>query len=189
MDELLKRQIYLYQQKLFNIETEDHVENVSTMTVYIAGFFGFSEEELYFIKTMAVFHDIGKIKIPIEILEKKDRLTDAEWRIIKKHPMYGRDILRDFGFKNEELSLITQHHEKCDGTGYPEGLESHEISLEAKILGAVDVMDALLSDRAYKDGWEPERVREFFEKNDEGFCPIVVEKILEEFDNLINIRK
>lgn len=177
------------QASLFNIETKEHVNNVSNMCLHLSSFFNFSESKIYTIKIMSVFHDIGKIKIPLEILEKKEPLTSEEWEEIKKHPICGKDILIQFGFNEEELNMIIQHHEKCDGSGYPYGLTHNEIALESKILSVVDVMDALLSDRAYKKRWEIEQVREFFEKNEEGFCQEVVDVLLREFDNLINIRK
>jgi len=188
MDRLRNSQILSYQDKLFNVETQEHVENVSHMCVFIARKFDFTEEEIYDLSIISRFHDIGKIKIPLEILERNGPLTDEEWDLVKQHPILGRDILRNFGFKDEDTAVVHQHHEKCDGSGYPFGLTRNEIRFEAKILGVVDVMDALLSDRAYKRGWEVERVRKFFEKNEEGFCPEVVKVILENFEELINLR-
>jgi HD-GYP domain-containing protein (c-di-GMP phosphodiesterase class II) len=188
MDKLGNTQILLYQDKLLNIETKEHVENVSRMCVFIAGKFDFTEEKIYNLSIISRFHDIGKIEIPIEILDKNGPLTGEEWSLIKQHPMMGRDILRNFGFRDEETTVVHQHHEKCDGSGYPLGLTCNEISFEAKILAIIDVMDALLSDRSYKKAWPVEKVRDFFEKNEEGFCEAVVDAIMEHFDELISLR-
>ena len=187
--EILSKQIQKYQNDLLNVETKEHVENVSLMTVFVARKFGYSDEELYELRELAKFHDIGKIKIPVEVLERNGPLTDDEWDLVKQHPIFGRDIMRDFGFTDEETAIIHQHHEKPDGSGYPLGLYRKDIKFEALIISTVDVMDALLSDRAYKKGWEPEKVKEFFEKNEEGFCTIVVECVLENFEELLNIRR
>jgi HD-GYP domain-containing protein (c-di-GMP phosphodiesterase class II) len=176
------------QNRLLNIETKEHVENVSRMCVFIAEKFDFTEEEIYNLSIISKFHDIGKIEIPIEILDKKEKLTTEEWELVREHSLIGRNILRNFGFRDEDTEVIYQHHEKCDGTGYPLGLMCNEIRFEAKILSGVDVMDALLSDRAYKKAWPVEKVRDFFQKNEEGFCKRVVETILEHFDELISLR-
>jgi len=186
---ILSDQIQKYQDDLMNVETKEHVENVSIMTVFVARKFGYTDTELYELKEIARFHDIGKVKIPVEVLERNGPLTDEEWKLVRKHPIMGRDIMRDFGFTDEETAIVYQHHEKPDGSGYPQGLYRKDIKFEALIVSVVDVMDALLSDRSYKQGWKPEKVKEFFEKNEEGFCPIVVECVLDNFEELLKLRK
>ena len=186
---MLIEQIDFYQNKLFNVETRDHVRNVSEMTVYIAEILGFSDDELYKIREISRFHDIGKIRIPLDVLERNGPLTDEEMKLVRKHPEYGRDILRDFGYSDEELTMVLQHHEKPDGSGYPFGLIGQEISIEAKIIGVVDVMDALLSPRAYKKAWSEEKVKDFFIKNEENFSEIIIKVVLKHFDNLLLLRR
>lgn len=186
---MLYEQVLNYQNKLFNIETKEHVENVSRLTLYIARHFDFSDEELFHLGEIAKFHDIGKIKLPKEILERNGPLTDDEWELVKKHPIFGRDILREFGFTDDETIMVHQHHERCNGEGYPLGLTKDEIELEAKIIGIVDIMDALLSDRSYKEGWHPNEVKEFFIKNEEHFCQKIVDIIVNNFEEMLTLRQ
>ena len=185
---MLYSQLLEFQDNLLNVETKEHIDNVSIMTVYMARLFGFTDEELLELKDIARLHDIGKVKIPLDILERNGPLTDEEWILVRQHPTFGRDIMRDFGFTDEETAVIHQHHEKPDGSGYPLGLTKKDIKFESLIISAVDVMDALLSDRAYKRGWKVETVRKFFEKNEEGFCPVIIKKLLEHFDELLKLR-
>jgi len=183
------RQIADYQAKLLNIETKNHVENVSDMSVFIARKFSFTDKELYLLKIMAKFHDIGKTIIPIHILERNGPLTDEELLLVRKHPEEGLRIMRNFGFLDEETKVIIQHHEKPNGKGYPKGLKGDEIDFAASIVSVVDVMDALLSDRAYKTRWSPEKVKDFFIDNDEYFHQEVVDMVLINFRQLLGLRK
>jgi putative nucleotidyltransferase with HDIG domain len=188
---MLVDQIMDYQKRLLNVETSEHIHNVASMVIFLASKMckNISDEKLLHLHTMALFHDIGKINIPLEILERDGPLTDGEYELIKQHPKYGKDILHDFGFTDEEIEIVYQHHEKPDGSGYPRGLKNDEIMMEAHILSSIDILDALLSDRAYKRGWEPEKVKEFFIKNEEGLHQAVVDNIIEHFDELLKLRK
>jgi len=186
---MLHNQILNYQNKLFNTETKEHIENVSSMALFLAGFFNFTDNELYNIRNMSLLHDIGKVKIPLYILERNGPLTDEEYKLVKRHSEFGRDILREFGFKDDELAIIYQHHERCNGSGYPLGLKKEEIKLEAKIVQVVDVIDALLSDRVYKKAWNKIKVKKYIKENEEAFCKDIVDIVLDNFEELISLRK
>ncbi len=99
-----------------------------------------------------MLHDIGKKKIPHSIITKNGKLTKEEFEIVKSHPTFSVEVLKESGESNELLlKLIEQHHEKCDGTGYPKGLKEQEIEVLAKIISVCDVFNALTTRRTYKD--------------------------------------
>jgi HD-GYP domain-containing protein (c-di-GMP phosphodiesterase class II) len=105
-----------------------------------------------------LLHDIGKLAVPLDILQKPAALTDAEFAAIKRHPGDGRRLLDELGgFPAAVRRLVSDHHERLDGRGYPAGLTAAELPLETRILAVCDVYDALVSDRVYRAAWTPER--------------------------------
>jgi len=136
----------------FDYSTYTHSVNVSLLTLTLAKTTGYPEEKLRDFTSGALFHDIGKSKIPSEILLKPGQLTDAEWVEMKKHTLYGEDILRGISSTTPLMIDITRHHhEKLDGKGYPDGLTGNEISREAQLVSICDVFDALTTKRCYKN--------------------------------------
>jgi PAS domain S-box-containing protein/putative nucleotidyltransferase with HDIG domain len=130
--------------------TRGHSENVTKYAILIAKEMGLKEKEIENLSTASLLHDIGKIGINDAILEKPGRLTKEEFEIVKKHPVKGEEILSPIkGFKHI-LPIIRAHHEKIDGTGYPDGLKGDEIPLSARILCAADSFDSMTSDRPYR---------------------------------------
>jgi HD-GYP domain-containing protein (c-di-GMP phosphodiesterase class II) len=104
-----------------------------------------------------LLHDIGKLSVPLEILRKPGPLDDDEFAEIRRHPDSGRRLLEELGgFPDTVRRLVSDHHERLDGTGYPRGLQGCDLSLETRILAACDVYDALISKRVYRDAWTPE---------------------------------
>jgi len=134
-------------------ETEGHTQRVTEMTLRLARAIGLPHEELVHIRRGALLHDIGKIGIPDEILLKPGKLTEAEWVVMKQHPVYAYDWLAPISYLTPSLDIPYYHHEKWDGTGYPLGLAGQEIPLSARLFAIVDVWDALRSDRPYRKGW------------------------------------
>ncbi len=128
-------------------ETEGHSRRVTEMTVRLARDMGMSEEELRNVRRGALLHDIGKMGVPDHILLKPGPLTEEEWKIMRMHPVYARDLLMPITYLKSAIDIPYNHHEKWDGTGYPRGLKEDEIPLSARIFALVDVCDALLSDR------------------------------------------
>ena len=141
-------------------ETEGHSRRVTEMTLRLARALDVSEAELVHIRRGALLHDIGKIGIPDGILLKPGPLTEEETAVMRRHPQYTLEMLAPIAFLRPALEIPYCHHEKWDGTGYPRGLKGEQIPLSARIFAAVDIWDALVSDRPYRSGWPPERVRE-----------------------------
>jgi HD-GYP domain-containing protein (c-di-GMP phosphodiesterase class II) len=130
----------------------------------------------------ALLHDIGKMGIPDSILLKPGPLTEDEWNIMRLHPVYSYELLHPIDYLRSALDIPYCHHEKWDGTGYPRGLKAEEIPLAARIFAAVDVWDALRSDRPYRPAWPKEKTLEHIRQLAEThFDP----KVIEVFINLL----
>ena len=137
------------------IETRDpytsgHEDQVAKIACNIAKEMKFTEEQITAIHIAATLHDIGKISVPSEILTKPGRLSDLEMEMIKTHCKVANDILINIEFPYPVAEIIFQHHERMDGSGYPRGLKGDKIAIEARIIGAADVMDAMASYRPYR---------------------------------------
>jgi PAS domain S-box-containing protein len=160
-------------------ETEGHTIRVTESTIKICKNFGFSSQELMQINRGVLLHDIGKVGIPDAILNKPGPLTDEEWVIMKKHPVYAYQMLYPISYLRPALDIPYCHHEKWDGTGYPRGLKGKEIPLTARIFAIVDVFDALTSNRPYRKAWSIEKTVEYIRENSgTHFDPEIVEKCL-----------
>ena len=157
-------------------ETEGHTQRATEMTLRIAGLMGISETELVHIRRGSLLHDIGKMSIPDSILLKTGPLTDEEWTIMRRHPVYAFELLSPIAYLKPALDIPYCHHERWDGTGYPRGLKGEQIPLAARIFALADTWDALYSDRRYHAAWSEEKVREFI-RSQAGvqFDPKVVE--------------
>ena len=137
--------------KISDEYTFKHSVDVATMAMVVAKKMGFSEEEVYDIGVAGLLHDLGKSKVPSEILNKPGKLTEEEFEVMKKHSLYSYNILKNTtGIKDTVKLAVLQHHEKINGQGYPMGLVSSQISKFAKILTVVDIYDALVTERPYK---------------------------------------
>ncbi len=160
-------------------ETEGHTLRVTELTLKLAGFMGFNEEEMIQIRRGGLLHDIGKLGVPDNILLKNESLTDAEWEIMRKHPIYAYEMLSSIDYLAPALTIPYCHHEKWDGTGYPRGLKGEEIPLAARIFSVVDVWDAVRSDRPYRKGWDTEKAIEYIKsQSGEYFDPRVVDTFM-----------
>lgn len=168
------------------IETRDpytsgHSMRVAWLATEIAQSLGLSKNEIETIKTSALLHDIGKIEvIYAEILKKPQDLTDEERRIIQSHATKGADLLRSLSsFPDSVIDAVKHHHERWDGRGYPEGLEAHDIPLGARIIMVCDAVDAMLSDRPYRDALSMATVKEELSTHSERqFDPGLVSALL-----------
>ncbi len=136
--------------------TFKHSVDVATMSMIIAKKKGLSRQEVYDIGVSGLLHDIGKSKIPNEILNKPGKLTEEEFAVMKQHPAYGYQILKDNEGLSDMIKLgVLQHHEKINGKGYPMGVDASRLSPFAKIISVVDIYDALVTERPYKHGFSP----------------------------------
>jgi PAS domain S-box-containing protein/putative nucleotidyltransferase with HDIG domain len=132
--------------------TAGHESRVANLAAAIAQELGLDEERIEGVKLAALIHDVGKIKVPAEILNKPGRLSPLEFELIKLHPQSGYDVLKDIRFPWPIARMVHEHHERMDGSGYPKGLRGDEILLESKILTVADVVESMQSHRPYRPG-------------------------------------
>ena len=168
--------------------TYRHCMIVAGLAVGVGLHFGMKDSDVMFLSVSAILHDVGKIRIPLNILDKPSRLTDEERAIIEKHPGEGRDILlKDGQFDERVIDMVVHHHEFLDGTGYPDGLSGDQISYTVRLLTIVDIYAALIDRRPYKDPMPKEKAFEIMRsmkgKLDmpllEAFVPIFMAKDFE----------
>lgn len=167
-------------------ETQGHSRRVAELTEQLATRMNVPDDELIHIRRGAILHDIGKIGIPDHILQKNGPLSEAEWEIMKKHPIYSYNMLSPIGYLQPAIDIPYAHHERWDGSGYPRGLRQEEIPLAARIFAVVDVWDALNSDRPYRSRWAPEKVIAYLkQQSGKHFDPQVLQafiSLLEEME-------
>jgi PAS domain S-box-containing protein len=161
-------------------ETQGHARRVTEVTLRLAQIVGVERAELVHVRRGALLHDIGKMGIPDEILHKPGPLSDDEWAIMRRHPIYAYDLLSPIEFLRPALDIPYCHHEKWDGSGYPRQLKGESIPVSARVFAVVDVWDALRSDRPYRPAWEEARVRTYLlEQKNSHFDPDVVAAFLD----------
>ena len=160
-------------------ETEGHSRRVTEVTLRLARAMGVSEPDLVHVRRGALLHDIGKMGVPDHILLKPGPLTDEEWEIMRRHPVYAFEMLSPINYLHSALGIPYCHHEKWDGSGYPRGLKGVQIPLAARIFAVIDVWDALCSDRPYRPAWPEAKACELIqEQSGKHFDPQVVEGFL-----------
>jgi putative two-component system response regulator len=130
--------------------TSGHQHRVALLSSAMAAEMGFSEDQIEGIRLAGMIHDLGKITVPAGILSKPIRLTELELGLIKTHPQIGYDILKEIEFPWPIAQIVHQHHEKLDGSGYPQGLSGEDILIEARIICVADVVEAMASHRPYR---------------------------------------
>jgi putative nucleotidyltransferase with HDIG domain len=140
--------------------TRGHSERVRAYSQMIAKQLGLGSRELDLINWAALLHDVGKLSVPSEILTKPGRPTEAEWGVLRQHPVFGAELVESMhGWLGDWLSAVDEHHERWDGSGYPRGLAGDEISLAARIVAVADVFDVITSVRSYKSASVPAAAR------------------------------
>lgn len=166
--------------------TKQHCNRVQELSFKIAKQMNLKGDTLEGIQFSSIFHDLGKVEIPNEILNKPGKLTDEEYEIIKTHSYHGSQIIKSLYFKNLE-KIVLQHHERVDGTGYPNGLKGDEICLEAAIISVADTYDAMTSDRPYRKALSKDvALDEIKRLKGKHFKEEVVEAFLEVIDKEID---
>jgi putative nucleotidyltransferase with HDIG domain len=145
--------------------TRGHSEVVAQYSIEIARQFGFSEEQVEHLRQMCLLHDIGKIGVVPNILEKDGLPSSDEWQLVRKHPVIGENIVRPLNLSLRIRSVIRSHHERFDGRGYPDGLMGSQIPLEARIVAVADAYDAMVSTRPYRKAMSSELALVELEKN------------------------
>ncbi len=198
--EAIKRQVEMGNQTIFSIanaveardkRTGRHSFRVAHYAVLIARELGFSEEEQAQIYRTGLLHDIGKIGVPDSILNKPSRLSDEEYEIMKTHTTIGGEIMKGFTLIPHVDEGARFHHERYDGTGYPNGLKGEEIPLNARIIGIADAFDAMTANRVYRNALDMDFVKEELKRSagtqfDPGLVKIML-SLLE--DGRLNVEK
>jgi putative nucleotidyltransferase with HDIG domain len=155
--------------------TEEHTRRVALLAARVGDELKLTAAARRHLAVGGLLHDIGKLSVPLEILQKPAGLTDEEFAAIKRHPADGRRLLEELGgFPSDVLRLVSDHHERLDGSGYPRGLKAGELPLETRILAVCDVYDALVSDRVYRAAWAPERALALLHEESHAYDPVVV---------------
>lgn len=160
-------------------ETEGHTQRVTELTLIVASTLGFSEEELSHIRRGALLHDMGKMAIPDEILQKPGPLSEPEWEKMRRHPIYAYEMLSPISYLHRALEIPFYHHERWDGSGYPHGLKGEDIPQVARLFAIVDVWDALSTDRPYRKKMPRTEVIAYIRENSgKLFDPALVDVFL-----------
>lgn len=202
-DILKKAEDYMYKKKLFegpsmrgktintiistlhekNKREEQHSLRVSKLCESMGAAIGLTEDEIKELKTVGLLHDIGKVAVEENILNKPGKLTDEEWEEIKRHPEIGYRILSTVNDLSEMAGYVLAHHERYDGKGYPKGLKGENIPLQARVIAIVDTYDAMISERSYRNALPEEVAIEELKRNagsqfDINLTKIFIEKVL-----------
>jgi len=173
-------------------ETGNHVKRVAEYSKVLALHYGLPAKEAEMLKQASPMHDIGKIAIPDAVLNKPGRFNEEERKIMDTHAQLGYDMLK---MSNRPLlkmaaTVAYEHHEKWNGTGYPNQLKGEEIHIYGRITALADVFDALGSDRCYKDAWDDEKIFIMFkEERGEHFDPQLIDIFFENLDDFLKIRE
>ncbi len=161
-------------------ETEGHTLRVTQKSVEFARALGVGEAQLEHVRMGALLHDVGKLGVPDSVLLKPGKLTEEEWVVMRKHPVYAYEWLSPIDFLKEAIQIPYCHHEKWDGSGYPRHLRGEEIPLYARLFAIVDVWDALCSDRPYRAAMPEAEVLEYIQKDaGKHFDPELVKVFME----------
>ena len=164
--------------------TYTHGLNVALISNVLASWLKLKPEQIELATLCGLLHDIGKLKIPEQIIKKPDRLTDQEYDIIKRHPLEGYKILKKCNVNMHIMNSALMHHERCDGKGYPLGLPAEKIDIYAKIVSIADVYDAMTAARVYRGPLCPFKVIEIFEN--EGFQKYDTKFIMTFLENVVS---
>ncbi len=166
-------------------ETEGHTERVTEKTILLARAHGLSEQDLVHVRRGALLHDVGKLGIPDAILLKPGKLTEEEWEVMRRHPVYAYEWLSPIAYLQPALDIPYCHHEKWDGTGYPRGLRGEEIPISARLFAIIDVWDAITSDRPYRKPLAREEALEYvLSQSCLHFDPAVVQLFMSLVDKM-----
>ena len=168
-----------------DLYTRGHSERVSELSVEVAEELGIPYDERRLTRYAALLHDVGKIGVPLCVINKPGPLDDDEFDHIKQHPTIGAEILRDIDFLAPAIDIVRYHHERLDGNGYPHGVGEDELSLIVRIVTAVDAFDAMTSTRSYRRAFSVrEAIEELRRCAGRQFDPVVVEALATTVDRL-----
>jgi len=163
-----------------DVYTAGHSVRVAEYSEEIARGMGLNEYDIEILKNLANLHDIGKIQIDLSLLNKRRKLSDSDWKKIKRHPIVGYDIVKEITFLKDKADAVLYHHERIDGSGYPYGKKGDGIPLFAKILCVADSYDAMATKRPYREALSREQaIFELKGNSGKQFDPVVCETMIE----------
>lgn len=172
--------------------TLNHCYRITKLSMIIGEALGLNSEQLLRLNLGSFFHDLGKIKVPEEVLNKPGKLSDEEWTIMKQHPIFGRELLEECTIPvlASVAEVVEQHHERYDGKGYPKGLAGDEICIESSIISVVDSFDAMTTDRVYQERRSTEyALEELLRCRGTMYHPDVVDKFIELKDTILGVNE
>jgi HD-GYP domain-containing protein (c-di-GMP phosphodiesterase class II) len=173
---------WLHILSLRDSSTEEHARRVTDITINLAHLIGLPESEMFSIWCGSMLHDIGKLAIPESILLKSAPLTTEEWEVMRLHPWVGAEMIKHNAYLSHVAEIPLHHHEKWDGTGYPNGLSGEQIPLSARIFAFADVYDALTSERPYRSAWKSaDALAYIYQQAGIHFDPMIVPIFLKTF--------
>ena len=156
--------------------TAGHTRRVTEYAVMLGRAMGLAEQDMVILRRAAQFHDIGKLVIDLSCIQKPGKLAEDEWALIRKHPIVGANIIEPLVFMEREQFIIRHHHERMDGSGYPDGLKGDDIPISAQVVSVADVYDALTSDRVYKRAFSHEKAMQMILDGECGqFNPVLLQ--------------
>ncbi|MCD4780816.1 MAG: HD-GYP domain-containing protein [Candidatus Omnitrophica bacterium] len=164
-----------------------HLDRVSEFCVLLANKLGLNDKQKRTLRAAARLHDLGKIGIPDDVLKKEGPLTDQEWELMRKHPEIGESIIRPIGSLEHLCDIIRHHHEKLNGSGYPDGLRDDDVTLLVRVTTIADIFDALTSDRSYRQKLDNDKAIEILRSMKNELDQNLVEEFIEAVKNKPNI--
>ncbi len=165
--------------------TRGHVERVMEYSKQIAHQLGWSPKQIYLLQFGSILHDIGKIYISEQILKKSGPLNDEEWAEMKRHPQMGAELIKNIPYLSPAIPVILCHHERWDGMGYPDRLSGEEIPLEARIVTVADSLDAITTERVYRESYsEGHAYEEIINCSGSRYDPVVVDAFKEAWEGI-----
>jgi HD-GYP domain-containing protein (c-di-GMP phosphodiesterase class II) len=165
---------------LRDLNTGLHSTRLAEWGLLVARSLNVSEQDMYGLEMGALLHDIGKVGVPDNLLNKPGKLTDEEYEVVKRHPEYGWTVIRKLRGLEQSSLYVLHHHENFDGTGYPAKLQGHETPIGARIVSVIDAFDAMVSARPYRKGMPiPEALKRLHEASGKQFDPSVVKSFTE----------
>jgi putative nucleotidyltransferase with HDIG domain len=168
--------------------TQGHCQRVADVACMLAERSGIDKRDMFWFRLGALLHDVGKIIVPVDVLNKPGKLTPEEWELMKRHPVAGLELVADVDFPGDVRAMIRNHHERWDGKGYPDGLVGDATPLPARLLCLADVYDALTSSRPYRTALTHEQGVEIMRKSEGQFDPELLEMFLNWADAQVDMR-